>query len=242
MSHSSQHQCIICNQPNEADRKMVQCDVCDRWYHFMCAGVNDSIENESRNFICTACHNSDPCESVASTTTSARAARLELEMQRLAEEKRLQDKMREEREKQDREMQDMVLRLESERREKAITAMFALEKEYIKKKYNLLQTKLDEGSATGSVRSRRNCDLSTSKVQDWIDRNPTVTLSSNTGCIPTGLTLQAETTSDSVQPTSTTTTTAAGTSQARMTAVAVCKCMHSLCLRCGIHYRHKPHQ
>lgn len=153
---SSRQQCIICNEPNEADRKMVQCDGCDRWYHFRCVGVNDSIEGENRSFMCTVCTLPESSESVASTSTSAREARLQLEMQRLAEEKRLQEKIQEEREKQEKEMQEMALRLERERREKAIVAMFALEKEYITRKYNLLHNQLDEEGDAASVRSRRD--------------------------------------------------------------------------------------
>lgn len=44
--------CIHCNQPEEYD-KMVQCDDCDRWSHFECAGVNDSISEKP--WLCKKC-------------------------------------------------------------------------------------------------------------------------------------------------------------------------------------------
>lgn len=196
-SDSTQQQCIICNLPNEADRKMVQCDGCDRWFHFMCAGVNDSIEDENRSYICVAC--AVPALSVTSTSSSVREARKQLEMQRLEEEKRLQEKVRDEREKQERILQELTLRMERERGERALAAMLAAEKQHIQQKYDLLHTQLNDDDEGGSVRSRANCGAN--KVQDWMKQNTVVTLSSNTGCNPTGLTLQDDVTASSIQTT-----------------------------------------
>lgn len=55
-------------------------------------------------------------------------------MQRLAEEKELRARLLVEKEKQDKDMHDMAMRLEKERREKAISDLMTLEKEFIDKK------------------------------------------------------------------------------------------------------------
>ncbi|XP_062557338.1 uncharacterized protein LOC134222211 [Armigeres subalbatus] len=44
--------CAGCNRPDEADN-MVQCDSCDVWWHFSCAGVSGSITD--RSWVCTRC-------------------------------------------------------------------------------------------------------------------------------------------------------------------------------------------
>ncbi|XP_062556698.1 uncharacterized protein LOC134221524 [Armigeres subalbatus] len=198
-----QNQCIVCNEPNHADRKMVQCDGCDRWFHFRCVGVKDSIEGEDRSFRCTACSVPDPPASTVSTSASMREARIQLEVQRLAEEKRLQEKMQKERGKQEQAIQEMTLRLERERRDKAIREMFALEKEYIQRKYDLLHTQLDDDGDAVSVRSR--CNRGAEKVEDWITRNPAVTMSANSGNKPTGLTSQLKPITSSAPGTATAT-------------------------------------
>ncbi|KAH8339623.1 hypothetical protein KR067_011866 [Drosophila pandora] len=46
--------CQICENKNEtASENWVQCDVCGRWYHFECAGVEDDIE--SKDWSCDFC-------------------------------------------------------------------------------------------------------------------------------------------------------------------------------------------
>lgn len=195
-----QSQCIICNQPNHADRKMVQCDGCDHWFHFRCVGVNDSIEDPERSFKCAACTVPDPPGSTVSTSASVREARIQLEVQRLADEKRLQEKMHAEREKQERDLLEMTLRLERERRDKAMKEKFALEKDYLQRKYDLLHTQLDDDGDAVSVRSRYQ--PRSERVVDWITSNPAVTMSANTGTIPTGLTSQLEPITHSMQQTS----------------------------------------
>ncbi|XP_065091343.1 uncharacterized protein LOC135712305 [Ochlerotatus camptorhynchus] len=80
----------------------------------------------------------------ASTTASAREAKLRLDMQRLAEEKEVRARLLAEKECQDKDMQERAMRLEKERRDKAITDLMVLEKEFIDKKYQLLQARLEE--------------------------------------------------------------------------------------------------
>ncbi|KAL9699003.1 hypothetical protein quinque_002444 [Culex quinquefasciatus] len=38
--------CPYCGLPDEADREMVQCDQCDVWYHFRCAGVTRAVKHQ----------------------------------------------------------------------------------------------------------------------------------------------------------------------------------------------------
>lgn len=116
--------------------------------------------------------------------------------------------------KQDREIQEMALRLERERRDKAIVAMFALEKEYTTRNYNLLHTQLEDEVETSSVRSRRDCSQSRNKVHAWITRYPTVTLGTNTGNTST---------LNSIQITSATTTAVSEISPSLSTAASVAR-------------------
>ncbi|XP_055528011.1 uncharacterized protein LOC129720559 [Wyeomyia smithii] len=89
-------------------------------------------------------------------------------------------------------MQEKALKLERERKNKAIADRLSLEAEFIKKKYELLQLQLDEDSESSSVRSRRSAVLNTGKVQDWVNSRTDVTLGTNTGISQsTGPTSQA---------------------------------------------------
>ncbi|EAT44936.1 AAEL003745-PA [Aedes aegypti] len=45
--------CGGCDQPNDADSQMVQCDACQVWYHLKCAGETPGVEN--RPFKCRTC-------------------------------------------------------------------------------------------------------------------------------------------------------------------------------------------
>ncbi|XP_065095609.1 uncharacterized protein LOC135717446 [Ochlerotatus camptorhynchus] len=44
--------CVSCQRPDRAEN-MVQCDQCDRWHHYTCAGVNDSVAD--RAWVCSNC-------------------------------------------------------------------------------------------------------------------------------------------------------------------------------------------
>ncbi|XP_058449373.1 uncharacterized protein LOC131429324 [Malaya genurostris] len=46
------HNCMLCEDTDSAD-DMVQCDVCDFWAHFRCAGVTENVKTEPWN--CTKC-------------------------------------------------------------------------------------------------------------------------------------------------------------------------------------------
>lgn len=154
----SNAQCIACNRPNTAEPKMVQCDGCNRWYHFSCAGVGDSIAAEDRSYKCALCRPPSRAASsvrTTSTTASAREARLRLEMQRLEEEKKL-------------------------------------EKEFLDRKFKLLQAQLDDDSKSSraSAVSVHRSTASNDDVQHWIDSHQ-ANLTTTTGNVaPTGVTSQ----------------------------------------------------
>ncbi|XP_062700056.1 uncharacterized protein LOC134284792, partial [Aedes albopictus] len=50
--HVQESNCADCQRPDSAE-DMVQCDQCDVWKHYTCAGVNDSVA--SRSFVCGNC-------------------------------------------------------------------------------------------------------------------------------------------------------------------------------------------
>lgn len=49
---SSNRNCMLCEE-NDSTDDMVQCDMCDVWAHYRCAGVTDTVQNESWN--CSKC-------------------------------------------------------------------------------------------------------------------------------------------------------------------------------------------
>lgn len=48
---TNQQPCLICSGPD--NEEMVQCDKCDRWYHYNCVNVTSDIVN--KDFICVKC-------------------------------------------------------------------------------------------------------------------------------------------------------------------------------------------
>ncbi|XP_062703570.1 uncharacterized protein LOC134286025 [Aedes albopictus] len=110
--HVEQSSCAACQRPDSAE-DMVQCDHCDNWKHYSCAGVDESVAR--RSFVCGDCtaQQTDDVISVRTTSTRSSAtstisvclsqlverqrlerARLELELQRrhLDEQQQLIDK------------------------------------------------------------------------------------------------------------------------------------------------------
>ncbi|XP_055622051.1 uncharacterized protein LOC129765665 [Toxorhynchites rutilus septentrionalis] len=147
--------CVGCSQPESAE-DMVQCDSCDAWWHYTCAKVDASIKDKT--WRCIKCE--DKCnrsKSGKSDTSSARKVRVQLELQRLEEEKALADKMHREKEEQEK-----VSREEKK----------AIEEDYVRRKYQLLgETVVDDDK---SERSRTSAQSSRSKVKEWIDRQSQV--------------------------------------------------------------------
>lgn len=87
--------CTLCKEPDTDT--MVACDRCNLWYHFRCVNVGESVAD--RDWSCPSCirgiydisvtNIGDDQLSRHSTTSSVRAARAALELQRLDEQKRL---------------------------------------------------------------------------------------------------------------------------------------------------------
>ncbi|XP_062541285.1 uncharacterized protein LOC134209311 [Armigeres subalbatus] len=80
--------CVKCDRIN-GEESMVQCDICQTWWHFACAGVSDSIEN--RAWSCANCQ-VDEIASVASGSRashtsgkSGNSARINLQLEKLEE-------------------------------------------------------------------------------------------------------------------------------------------------------------
>nr|XP_029725355.1 transcription factor bye1-like [Aedes albopictus] len=111
--HEEEANCVVCQRPDNAE-DMVQCDRCDTWKHYTCAGVDEDIA--SRSFVCGNCtaHQTNDVISVCSGSSRSSSAsvfsiclsqlverqqleraRLEVELQRqhLEEQQKLIDKV-----------------------------------------------------------------------------------------------------------------------------------------------------
>nr|XP_029732613.1 uncharacterized protein LOC109406183 [Aedes albopictus] len=90
MSHhpetSKKYGCGGCDRPDEADN-LVQCDACDAWWHFSCAGVTGSITD--RSWMCTRCKRTSRASSRASVASRS-SSQLAESMARLRERQELQ--------------------------------------------------------------------------------------------------------------------------------------------------------
>ncbi|XP_058833272.1 uncharacterized protein LOC131691088 [Topomyia yanbarensis] len=153
--------CGACDGPNNADKYMVQCDHCSRWYHFLCAGVNYRTVH-SKPFLCVLCVPrlpAPPPTSVTgrSSTPSSRRARVAREMQRLEEERVLQETIQQE-----------LLAAEKALNLRANQEKLEREKQYIARKYQLLDQQEDaDTSSLLSVRTKQS-----SRVKSWVkDQN-----------------------------------------------------------------------
>ncbi|XP_055585092.1 uncharacterized protein LOC129737945 [Uranotaenia lowii] len=139
------HNCMMCSKPDE-EQTMVACDVCSRWGHFSCVGVDSSIKDHP--WTCA------DCSAAAKKGTSSRssksgmssASRLTLRMRKLDEEKIVQMQILEEKEK--------------------------VQLNNVAKKYALLAQEAAAEDGDVSVRSRRSLKSTDSKVQQWLYQNP----------------------------------------------------------------------
>lgn len=99
--------CQSCSRPDAAECEMVECDICKKWEHFGCAGVDQRIKQPDRRYKCKSCYakqgavskplppfDDRPARStrastkksqVASVTSSVRAAMMEAQL-KIAEE------------------------------------------------------------------------------------------------------------------------------------------------------------
>lgn len=156
--------CAGCAQPDSVE-DMVQCDSCDAWWHYTCAKVDDSVKDQKWECIrCQAGSVGSRCAKSNTSSARERRARVQLELQRLDEEKALVDKMQREKEEQEK----VAREEEKVRREKALEDKKAIEEEYVRRKYQLLEETIIDDDR--SDKSRSSAQSSRSKVKEWIDR------------------------------------------------------------------------
>nr|XP_029734536.1 PH domain-containing protein DDB_G0287875-like [Aedes albopictus] len=158
--HGQDHDCAVCNRPNNAELYMVQCGGCKRWHHFSCARV-DAHTVKSKEFRCAEClpkqgfERSSRSVSGRSSATSGRSSQIDREIQRLEDERRVEEEVENER-----------LRQEKLLIEKAAKEKLDREKQFIARKHELLKLKDDESV---SITSRRSSRSSIRKVEDWVN-------------------------------------------------------------------------
>ncbi|EAT46148.1 AAEL002650-PA [Aedes aegypti] len=141
--------CVACDNP-EVEDDLVACDKCDKWWHFTCAGVSESIS--SRDWICPRCRPPSIPVSSRSTTSSRRA---DLQRKRLAEQQELEKK-----------------ELELERKQ------LELQKKHSQEMYQLEESLVGDDSDDCSVRSRMiEIEDRDKQVEEWVEKysNPELT-------------------------------------------------------------------
>ncbi|XP_062704047.1 uncharacterized protein LOC134286450 [Aedes albopictus] len=149
-----------CGEPIVGEEKKAKCSECLRSIHLACAVLGRCIGGE--RVVCEHCYRRDPPPPPSTTRRSASSstrAQLLLDLQRLEEEKCLQEKAAEEKVRRDR--------------------------EYLAKKYELMQADL---LANSEASSRRSVS-SIAKVQAWLLDKPTDNVESGIGQseIPAGV-------------------------------------------------------
>ncbi|XP_055527270.1 uncharacterized protein LOC129719879 [Wyeomyia smithii] len=80
--------CRACQRPDDAE-DMVQCDQCDCWQHFTCAGVRDDVTN--RSWACGKCNAMEAGETISLMSKSSRASStFSIDLSNLVEKQRLE--------------------------------------------------------------------------------------------------------------------------------------------------------
>ncbi|XP_055622405.1 uncharacterized protein LOC129765971 [Toxorhynchites rutilus septentrionalis] len=172
--------CPACDNPN--DQRMVSCCHCKVWWHYDCVGVDEGISAADRTFNCPRCQKPSPTipfdgrsrtkspkrntskgsSVAASSTSSVRARRARLQLEKLEAEKALTTKMLEQ------ERREQALRHEQERLLKDAEieqVKLRLEKAILDEKFRIQEEELDDQSNDGiSLRSQQS---SFSKVEQW---------------------------------------------------------------------------
>ncbi|XP_058451241.1 uncharacterized protein LOC131430355 [Malaya genurostris] len=153
--------CAVCGRPDWAE-KMVQCDRCDCWYHFTCAGVTDSIEN--RDWTSTACLPLDVSNGPESAY-SRRSSNAAFELQKLKEEHEITRK----RFLQEKALEKKRIAEEEAADRKKLEEEEIMERTFLKERYELRKSLFDAKSASGSVVSRKSSGRkSVEKVNRWL--------------------------------------------------------------------------
>ncbi|XP_062703497.1 uncharacterized protein LOC134285955 [Aedes albopictus] len=178
--------CPSCDRPDVADRWMVQCDLCQRWFHFSCARVDESVRD--RSFACGTCALQHGLESTRSTTSSTNSARRRLELLRLEEEKELQEKLLAEQVEEEAALQRKIVEEERERRKRIMQEKLDIAKRYINKKYEVLQEE-ERSNHGGSRKSHSSTRSKLSDVEKWVsNQNLALVTGSGTSQAPIGAT------------------------------------------------------
>nr|XP_019561677.2 coiled-coil domain-containing protein 158-like [Aedes albopictus] len=154
--------CVGCDRPNNSEKYMVQCQKCSLWYHFSCANVSTTTVRTTK-FVCTKCvpggdslvpEQTPSIMSGISSSSSARRTRIDRELKRLEEEKRLMEDLSRQRMEMERALQERELREKLDR-----------EKQFIARKHELLS---QHDGEEGSVRSVQSSQRSVQRTVDWI--------------------------------------------------------------------------
>lgn len=159
---------------------MVQCDHCNSWWHYDCAGVNEKVSEADCTFTCKACMKPSPVSheisqvmfkdrakscvsrSGVSSTSSAAARRARLSLEKLAAEKTFTEKLldQERREQQRRhELEKAEMEAEIERKK------LLMEKQLIDATFRQREEEIDDDE-NGSRKSGSQ-QSSRSKVTHW---------------------------------------------------------------------------
>lgn len=184
--------CPLCKEPDTDT--MVACDRCNLWYHFRCVSVGESVAD--RDWSCPSCVREIYDISITkigddqlsrqshnvSTTSSVRAARAALELQRLEEQKRLdmdriaaESKRKEqeaalvrtrlEQEKAQREKEQALVEQQLEDEKQRAEALKKLEDLYLQRKYEILNAQLE-----GSVSEKKSISVNgAARARQWVD-------------------------------------------------------------------------
>ncbi|XP_062537883.1 uncharacterized protein LOC134206211 [Armigeres subalbatus] len=114
----SYYLCESCHESPSADRGMVACDECGKWFHYACANVDESIEKHP--WCCERCLSARSQRHRGGSSTSSRRRSMALELQRLEEE-------------------------------------YALQQEYMHKRYEMMASFLEDEEENDSHRSQHRC-------------------------------------------------------------------------------------
>ncbi|XP_062702635.1 uncharacterized protein LOC134285592 [Aedes albopictus] len=214
--------CPLCDRPDVADKWMVQCELCEKWFHFSCAKVNSSVKD--RSFACTTCALPPGPESVRTGASSTSSTRRRLELLRLEEDREIQERILREHAEEEAALQKKAQEEEKERRKRIMEEKLEIARRYLGKKYEVLQEEErsnDGKSRRSNVSTRSNLD----NVLKWVeDHDLAMATGSGTNQVPISSTLiteaghkeaSVEISADSILPT------AAVQSGARTTPVTV---------------------
>lgn len=186
MDTSNAGQCIFCSAPNSTC-DMVQCDSCDQWAHYVCAGVTEAVKES--DWICKKCNgelrvpkpkksskksNSQKSKSDGGSLSGSIGS-FDVQLKRLEEEQMSREKALEEemilKERQmemERKLKEMRRQKEIELQEKQLVQEREMRKHQLEEERKILGQRLAEEKAFFEERSRMHADFQ--KAKDNISR------------------------------------------------------------------------